>query len=342
MNSLWRDFLQARSAHIDEAGQAHFPATAFPPVLALCDLSHLGLISVTGEDAVTFLQGQFTNDVRQVGETHSQLSSHCTPKGRMLANFRLCKLDDTFFLQLPRPQLDFLLKRLRMYVLRAKVALADVSDSLATLGLSGDQAPELLADFFSAPPEHDNELSRLGDLTAIRLAGATPRFQVMGPAVAMEPLWDAFAAKATLVNADHWTLLDIRSGIPTIHPETREAFVPQMTNMQLIDGVSFTKGCYAGQEVVARMQYLGKLKRRLYLGEVTTDRAPAPGDEVFSPVSDFARTAGTIVEAGALGEGRFEVTLVVEIAAYEDGRVSLGEQGPLLKLREPPYGLPAG
>ncbi len=340
-NEQWRDFLRTRSARIDDLGQTLFPDAPLTAPLALCDLSHLGLISVTGEDAATFLQGQFTNDIRRVNTTQTQLSSHCTPKGRMLANFRVFILDETFYLQLPRPQLEMLLKRLRMYVLRAKVLLSDVSDDFVTLGVSGDLAPESLAPMFPALPEQVNDLTRQGELTLIQLAGPTPRFQMLGPVRAMMLLWDALATKATPVNAAHWTLLDIRAGIPNLLPETCEAFVPQMTNMQLIDGVSFTKGCYTGQEIVARMQYLGKLKRRLYLGEITSERAPRPGDEVFSPVSDSAQTAGTIVEACALGDGRYEVSLVVEIAAFEDGRVALAESGPLLKLREPPYGFPA-
>lgn len=341
MNEQWRNFLRTRAGRIDDLGQARFPEAPPDAALALCDLSHLGLIAVTGEDATHFLQGQFTNDIRLVTTTHTQLSSHCTPKGRMLANFRVFRLDETLYLQLPRPQLDLLLKRLRMYVLRAKVVLTDISDDFVTLGLSGDQAPECLAALFPALPAQANDLTRHGELTLIRLAGPTPRFQILGPVTAIMPLWDTLAATATPANAAHWTLLDIRAGIPIIHPETREAFVPQMANMQLIDGVSFTKGCYTGQEIVARMQYLGKLKRRLYLGEVTTERMPRPGDEVYSPISDSAQTAGTILEAAALGDGRYEVSLVVEIAAFEDGRVALAESGPLLKLREPPYGLPA-
>ncbi|HSO79079.1 MAG TPA: folate-binding protein YgfZ [Chromatiaceae bacterium] len=341
MNEQWREFLRTRSARIDDLGQARFPEAPPDAPLALCDLSHLGLIAVTGEDATHFLQGQFTNDIRLVTTTHSQLSSHCTPKGRILANFRVLRRDETLYLQLPRPQLDLLLKRLRMYVLRAKVVLTDVSDDFVTLGLSGDQTPDCLAALFPALPEQDNDLIRHGEVTLIRLAGPTPRFQMLGPVTAMTPLWDTLAATATPVDAAYWTRFDIRAGIPTIHPETREAFVPQMVNLQLIDGVSFTKGCYTGQEIVARMQYLGKLKRRLYLGEVTTDQPPRPGDEVFSPISDSAQTAGTILEAAALGDGRYEVSLVVEIAAYEDGRVALAESGPLLTLREPPYGLPA-
>jgi len=342
MNELWQAFLQKRSANIDELGQARFPDAPLTAPLALCDLSHLGLISVTGKDAVTFLQGQFTNDIRQVSATHSQMSSHCTPKGRMLANFRVFDLDGTYYLQLPRSQLDMLLKRLRMYVLRAQVTLSDASDEFVTLGLSGERAPECLAPHFPALAGQVNQVARQGEQTLILLAGPTPRFMILGPSSGMTPLWDALAHRATIVNAAHWTLLDIRAGIPNLQPGTREAFVPQMANLQLLDGISFTKGCYTGQEIVARMQYLGKLKRRLYLGEVTTKHAPQPGDGVFSPISDSAQTAGTIVESCALGDDRYEVSLVVEIAAFEDGRVALAGSGPLLKLREPPYGFPSG
>jgi len=341
MNSQWRDFLQARGAWIDDAGQAQFPPAPPGADPLLCDLSHLGLIAVSGEEAATFLQGQFTNDVRRVDETHSQLSSHCTPKGRMLASFRLLRRDDHYLIQLPRDQLEPLLKRLRMYVLRAKVSLADASDDWVCLGLAGDRAPERLAAAALTPPAEAHGQTRLGDLTLIRLPGPSHRFQVLGPIPALTTLWDTLAAGATPVGADTWTLLDIRAGIPNLHPATREAFVPQMVNLQLIDGVSFTKGCYTGQEVVARMQYLGKLKRRLYVGEVATDQPPRPGDEVFSPISESAQTAGTLVDVAPLGSGRFAVSLVVEIAAYEDGRVSLGPGGPLLALQEPPYGFPA-
>jgi len=341
MNSQWRDFLQARGAWIDDAGQARFPPALPNADPVLCDLSHLGLIAVGGEEATSFLQGQFTNDVRRVSETHSQLSSHCSPKGRMIASFRLMRWDDDYFLQLPRDQLDPLLKRLRMYVLRAKVCLRDASDDWACLGLAGDQASARLAESCPTLPQEANDQTRLGDLTLIRLPGPSARFQILGPIPAMTALWDTLAAWATPVAADYWTLLDICAGLPNLHATTREAFVPQMVNLQLIDGVSFTKGCYTGQEVVARMQYLGKLKRRLYIGEVAADQVPRPGDEVFSPVSESAQSAGTIVDVAPLGEGHFAISLVVEIAAYEDGRVSLSPGGPPLALREPPYGFPA-
>ena len=359
MNSQWRDFLETRGARFGEDGLARFPDAPRQADPALCDLSHLGLIAVVGADAPTFLQGQLTNDVRQVSAIHSQLAGYCTHQGRMLASFRLLRRGDTFYLLLPRTQVELVLKRLRMFVLRSQVVLTDASAEFAALGLSGDQAETLLAaaihkamgpeaagpeaagPALAALPAEVNGQAQVGDLTIIRPAGTPPRFLVLGPVPALTALWDRLAAAATPVNAEHWTLGDIQAGLPNIHPETREAFVPQMTNLQRVDGVSFTKGCYTGQEVVARMQYLGKLKRRLYLGEVTADRPPRPGDALFSPISESAQTPGTVVEASPLAEGRWALSLVAEIAAVADGRLSLGEGGPLIQVSEPPYGFSA-
>ena len=369
MNSQWRDFLETRGAHFDEDGLARFPAAPRQADPALCDLSHLGLIAVSGADAPTFLQGQLTNDVRQVSATHSQLAGYCTHQGRMLASFRLLRRGDTFYLLLPRTQVELVLKRLRMFVLRSRVVLTDASPEFAALGLSGDRVETLLAAALpeaavpeiagpkaaspeatvpegaglelAALPAEINGQTQLGDLTIIRPAGTPPRFLVLGPIPALTTLWDRLATVATPVNAEHWTLRDIQAGLPNIHPETREAFVPQMTNLQRLDGVSFTKGCYTGQEVVARMQYLGKLKRRLYLGEVTADHPPRPGDALFSPISESAQTAGTVVEASPLEEGRWALSLVAEIAVVAGGHLSLGEGGHLIQVSEPPYGFPA-
>jgi folate-binding protein YgfZ len=341
MNSQWNAFLQARSAEIDDRGDVRFPGAPDAAECALCDLSRLGLIAVSGAEAEGFLQGQVTNDVRELSDTHTQLSSHCSPKGRMLASFRLLRLDDTFYLQLPRTKLDALLARLRMFVLRSKVTLADAGDGLAAMGIGGDCAPRLLAAHFPALPERENDMTRADALAAVRMPGPTPRFEILGPVPELGALWDALAAEATLVDQNYWSLLDIRAGIPTVYPETTDAFVPQMANMQLIDGVSFTKGCYTGQEVVARMQYLGKLKRRMYLAEAACDTPPGPGDELRSPASTSEQAAGRVVDARPAGNGRWELLAVVEIAAADEGDVRIGPDGPLLTLKEPPYGFAA-
>lgn len=347
MNPQWQDFLVARGARMAEDGALRPPATSESLTLgagacALFDLSHLGLIAVRGEDAESFLQGQLTNDIREVTANHTQLSSHLSPKGRMLACFRVLRLGASIHLQLPRERLPDAVKRLRLYVLRAKVELADVSDELIRVGITGECAIQALQRQGLALPQRDEDLLTTGPVSVLRLPSPSPRFELIGPIEAMGGLWDALSQIATPGSPDLWALHDIRAGIPNVYGETVEAFVPQMVNLQLIDGVSFNKGCYTGQEVVARMQYLGKLKRRMYWGEIETDAPPRPGDALHAPNSTSEQASGRIVDARPSGRGRYELLAVVEIEAAEGGEVRLGEQGPLLRLSPPPYGFPGG
>ncbi|MCG6863016.1 MAG: folate-binding protein [Chromatiaceae bacterium] len=342
MNSRWKDFLESRSAQIDDNGNLLFPDVPLEADCALMDLSKLGLVAVSGPEANHFLQGQVTNDVRQLSATVSQIGSHCSPKGRMLASFRAFKVDDVVYLQLPRTNVEALIQRLRLYLLRTKAAVEDASDRLAAVAIAGDCAPSLLASRTEVIPTHDNEMIQAGDLIAIRIPGPTPRYQILSPTPAMEATWDALAATATVVHPDYWSLLDIRAGIPTVYPQTSDAFVPQMANLQLLDGVSFKKGCYTGQEVVARMQYLGRLKRRMYRAQISTDDPPSPGDALHSPRSSSEQATGRVVDACANRNGDYELLVVVEIEAAQNGDVRLGgPDGPLLSFGDPPYGFPA-
>jgi tRNA-modifying protein YgfZ len=340
MNPDWRAFLTARGAR--DGADAHAPAPQ-APADADCtryDLSHLGLIAVRGDDALTFLQGQLTNDVRAVSDTHSQLSSHCSPKGRMLALFRVLRLGDAIMLQLPRERVADTLKRLRLFVMRAKVTLVDESDGPIRIGIAGSGAVGALAALGLALPELDNALAMTDEVTVLRLPAPVPRFELIGPFERLAPLWDALAPGSVMGDADAWALLDIRAGIPNVYNATVETFVPQMVNMQLIDGVSFNKGCYVGQEVVARMRYLGTLKRRMYLAEVESPTPPQPGDELHAAGSTSEQGAGRVVDARPLGAGRYALLVVAEIAAAEAGEVQFGSAGPLLRCLPPPYGFP--
>jgi len=313
-------------------GQPVFPACA------LTDLAHFSLIRASGEDVRTFLQGQLTSDVRSVTPQQAQMSSYCSPKGRMLGSFLVFQRDEDLYLQLPGDRLEPLLKRLRMFVLRSKVTLDDVSESLARFGISGDCAAGLLP----FAPAADNASETRDGITIIRLPGDRPRFEVVGPAEALTDLWTQAAREAQQSDRGFWALMDIRAGMPTVFETTAEAFVPQMANLQLLGGVSFTKGCYTGQEVVARMQYLGKLKRRMYRAHIDVADMPVPGTEIHSPSSESGQGAGRIVDAAASPDGGFEVLVVLQISSAEAADVRLGDaDGPALKLLDLPYAFDA-
>ncbi len=329
MNTAWSDFLQSRpvAEHTDETD------------CALNDLTHFGLIRIDGEDAESFLQGQLTNDMRQVTEDHSNLAGWCSAKGRMLANFRCLRRDQSYYLLTPSENLAAVLKRLGMFIMRSQVTLADVSDELMRMGLTGACAEPLLGTYFDALPELANGVTHQAGLTLIRLPGASPRFQLLGPAESLMEIWRNIEDRGSRMSDDFWALQDIHAGLPTIYPATSEAFVPQMTNMQLVDGVSFTKGCYVGQEVVARMQYLGKLKRRMYLAHVTSDTPPQPGDDLFAQASSSGQGTGKVVDARP-ANGGYDLLAVIETASVESDEVCLGEKGPRLQLQNLPYSLP--
>lgn len=327
MNEEWTKFLASRTDNDQQGAELN---------CALNDLSHLGLIRVSGEDAEAYLQGQLTNDIREVTGSHSNLAGWCNAKGRMLANFRCFRRADDYYLQTPAENIPSVVQRLGMYILRAKVTLSDVSDELIRVGLSGDCSEALLQPFFDEMPEQPNDVQQQDQLTLIRLPGKKPRYEVVGPIQQLQEIWLTAEGQAQPASTDFWALQEIQAGIPTIYQATKEAFVPQMTNMQLIDGVSFTKGCYTGQEVVARMQYLGKLKRRMYLAHVESSTTPQPGDELFARLSTSGQGTGKVVEAQANGDG-YDLLAVIEIASAEEDQVLLGEQGSPLTIVNLPY-----
>ncbi|MEA3640381.1 MAG: folate-binding protein [Lamprobacter sp.] len=345
MNTDWQAFLDSQGGHIGSDGAAQFDSAPADPASALIDLSHLGLIAVSGPEAQDFLQGQLSNDLRELSDTHTQLNSHCSAKGRMLANFRVLRFEESLFLLLPRAQKDSLLKRLRMFLLRAKATIDDASDALVCVGIVGDCAEDALTHAFGRLPSEPNAMVRKGATALIRIADPHPRYLLIGPAEAARSAWEAArAAGAEPANPDLWALRDIRAGIPTVLPETSDSFVPQMANMQLIDGVSFHKGCYTGQEVVARMQYLGKLKRRMYIAQAELDadaEPPVPGTLLSSPDSTSEQAPGRVVDARPTGTGRWEMLVVAEISAAEQGELRLGDAGPVLSVSPPPYGFPS-
>jgi folate-binding protein YgfZ len=337
MIEQWRSFLTSASG---EMGTDDNRDCASGEGANLCDLSALGLIAVRGQDAAGFLQNQLTNDVREVTDGRAQLSGYCNPKGRLLTTLLLFHADDTFYMQLHQDMVEPLVERLRKYVLRSKVTLSDAGDELVRFGLWGPDAPSLLVAATGQDCEQPYGFRQSGYLKALRLPGPAPRYEIISELEVARQTWGQWLTAAAQCDPAAWTALDIEAGIPSVLPTTFEEFVPHSLNMDLLGGVSFTKGCFPGQEIVARMHYLGTPKRRMYRARVDCDELPAVATDLYSAGETAAQSAGTVVAAAKGTDGSAELLVVLRTAAQEIGDVRLGSiEGPRLSFLSLPYSL---
>jgi tRNA-modifying protein YgfZ len=298
----------------------------------------LAVIRARGADAGSFLQGQLTQDVLLMNTTEARLAAWCSAKGRMLASFIVVKLSaEEFLLILSRDLLAATLKRLKMFVLRAKCELADISGEVSVEGLLGSVASDASSAMnlealraYSMPASGQKASENLIILPAGHLAGqAVPR--------ALRIRLDAPPASADATQLATWNALEITSGIARLSAAVSEAFVPQMLNYESVGGVNFKKGCYPGQEVVARSQFRGTLKRRGYI--VTCAQALQAGQEVFDS-REPDQPGGQIAQAAAHPEGGFVAIVSMQTAAESSPALHAGSpDGALLQLQALPYAL---
>ncbi|MGB5306502.1 MAG: folate-binding protein [Gammaproteobacteria bacterium] len=343
MKSKWKAFLMDAGAEFSANETLHYGNPAREREVALSgtvfsDLSHLGVIAAHGADSASFLQAQLSNDLSAVDDSSHQLSAYCNPKGRIIGLSRIFRTGGNYYLRLPSDTLDSVLQRLRMYVLRAAVTLEDASNNFIAIGVSGETAAAELAAVAGRVPEQENQTLHAGDLTVLRVPGIKPRFEVYASSLAAaRNLWEALNVRAAPAGTEAWRLLEILAGMPTIYAGTADLFVPQMANLQLVDGVSFKKGCYPGQEIVARMQYLGTLKRRMYLGRIATDTVPLPGAALFSS-TDNEQPIGRVIDAQPHPDGGMAALAVLQISAADAGDVHLAAADGAAFVQQPlPY-----
>jgi len=307
---------------------------------AICELAHFGLIRFSGAEAQTFLHNQLTCDVAALAASGSTYGSYCNAKGRVLVTFLLWRSGEDFVMQLPSSLREPIQKQLSKFILRAKVKASDASPEWTLLGVAGKDGAALLQRTLGAVPAEVHQVTHASGTMMIKLPG--DRYEVIATHEKAQALLASLASGAEKVESEYWNWLDIRNGVPVILPATQEAFVPQMLNLDLIGGVSLTKGCFPGQEIVARMHYRGTLKQRMYLASIGGSERPQPGDKLYSP--DFGEQAcGTIVNAARSPEGGFDVLAVVQIASAERGNLHWKSPGgPALKLLPLPYDVTAG
>ncbi|WP_426217283.1 YgfZ/GcvT domain-containing protein [Pseudomonas sp. DWRC2-2] len=298
-----------------------------------CPLSHEGVLAVRGADAAKFLQGQLTCNLNYLSDTQASLGARCTQKGRMQSSFRILLQGDGVLLAMTTELLEPQLADLKKYAVFSKSKLTDESAAWVRFGLVN--ADTALASLGLELSTETDSVVRNDALIAIRVSPG--RAELWVPAEQGDVVRNQLAATLDQTDLNEWLLGQIRAGIGQVMPQTRELFIPQMLNLQAVGGVSFKKGCYTGQEIVARMQYLGKLKRRLYRLSLDASELPEPGTPLFSPSHNSA--IGEVVIAAKAGES-IELLAVLQAEAADSGDVHVGTlEGPGLQLLDLPYTL---
>ncbi len=285
---------------------------------AISDASTLAILKVSGADAETFLQGQLTHDITLLTPEKSELAALCTPKGRVLVLFRIFKKADDFYLILPKERVEAIEKRLRLFVLMSQVIIENLSEKWTCLGLSTDEI--IINDI--------DEVKTKDDISFIRVQSNTPlaRFLVILPTDKKADFWQNKAKTMQQTHIDFWEWQDIQAGLPQILNATAELFVPQMLNLDQINGLSFTKGCYTGQEVVSRMHYLGKTKRLMFNAHIDLADTIQAGDALYSASSQSAQGAGKVVNVQKSPTGGMDCLIVAEIKQAKENNLQLKDE----------------
>lgn len=333
----WNQFLANRHLAPDgeSFGNLNGELAAARDDTVVVPLTEYSVIRASGEDAAEFLHNLLSNDVKNLAEDGVRFAGLCTPKGRLLATFHIWHDGPDLLLALAADIQPAILKKLSMYILRSKVKLSEAN--VALLGIAGPSAPAVAREALGSTPE-TMTIAKLAGGQLLGLGGN--RYIVALATDVAVPTWDKLANKARPAGAAAWRWAEIAAGQPRVVAATQEAFIPQMVNMEVpsVAGVSFSKGCYPGQEIVARTQYLGKVKRRMYRARL--DSALTPGTDVFTPESGDQH-CGALVTTAPSPDGGYECLVVVQSSGAEAGQIFAGGPGvpPQLTLDKLPYAI---
>ena len=308
-----------------------------------CALNETGLLYVGGDDASDFLQNQLSNEILKINDKQAQFSSISSAKGRMFGIFRVIQIDGGFILVMPKSIIPDIQQRLQKFIIMSKVVLADISESFSGIAITTDDAALIQQLNIDQQPDLANihQVTQTENQINLQLHTSDDQYRYLilnnEPSQLID-LWQQLSETLTINDSSQWRLQEITAGIPTIYPDTSEAFVLQMSNLHLLDGVSFKKGCFPGQEVVARMKYLGKLKRRMFLAEISGPYCPKSGDSLTTKDSQTADGSGKVVDAVAIAENKYLALFIAKIDQTEANNLVLfGHQDQNICLQSLPY-----
>ncbi|EMD6812550.1 tRNA-modifying protein YgfZ [Citrobacter koseri] len=321
--------------------------TPFPPrqpsvsarlPLTLITLDDWALASITGADSEKYMQGQVTADVNQLTEQQHLLVAHCDAKGKMWSNLRLFRDGDGFAWIERRTLREAQLTELKKYAVFSKVAIAP-DDERVLLGIAGFQARAALANIFSELPNSEKQVVSEGASTLLWFEHPAERFLLITDVATAESLTEKLRGEAALNNSQQWLALDIEAGIPVIDSANSGQFIPQATNLQALGGISFKKGCYSGQEMVARAKFRGANKRALWSLAGKASRVPEAGEDLELQMGENWRRTGTVLAAVQLDDGQVLVQVVMNNDMEADSVFRVRDDANTLHIVPLPYSL---
>ena len=321
--------------------------TPFPPrqpvasarlPLTLISLDDWALATISGADSEKYLQGQVTADVAQLGEHQHLLVAHCDPKGKMWSNLRLFRRQDGFAIIERRSLRDAQLTELKKYAVFSKVTIV-ADDENVLLGVAGFQARAALKTLFSELPDADKPLINDGVTSLLWFEYPDERFLLVTDVATAERVTEALRGEAQFNNSLQWLALNIEAGLPIIDAANSAQFIPQATNIQALGGISFKKGCYTGQEMVARAKFRGANKRALWYLAGNASRVPEAGEDLELKMGENWRRTGTVLAAVQLDDGRVLVQVVMNNDMEADSVFRVRDDANTLSIQPLPYSL---
>ena len=306
--------------------------------LTLMTLDDWALATLTGADAEKYLQGQVTADVAQLTEHQHLLAAHCDPKGKMWSNLRLFRRQDGFALIERRSLREAQLTELKKYAVFSKVAIAP-DDEHVLLGVAGFQARAALKNLFNELPDAEKQVVSEGETSILWFEHPAERFLLVTDVATAERVTEALRGEAQLNNSQQWLALNIEAGLPVIDAVNSAQFIPQATNIQALGGISFKKGCYTGQEMVARAKFRGANKRALWTLAGRASRVPEAGEDLELKMGENWRRTGTVLAAVQLDDGRLLVQVVMNNDMEADSVFRVRDDANTLSIEPLPYSL---